>query len=410
MILEMEDAITRLTSKRVRGPGAIRKFIAEQRARHPPSRVCSRSDEDGGLPAQPSRNDGDNGSNSHSTLAGSEDDSSNSLTKEELEPPQQTGDYDSDGCDCKNCNSDSDSDRPNRQRCFLAELERELDGYYGEFLQDGHRSDRLDYVLKELGIDDSLSVQGTEDAIVELWERLRYSDQESTNAGASSSGTSRCSGSTHDTLNSEPRRQPLRLGPTTDQLFIMAHVEMAYQEKRARAIGDELHGWTTDAVERLDDHIAALCSKLSEDQKAFLEQQWDQFYQEATDEDLEGVEFECRLHRYEELGTPPDYNLDDYSEQQRRIFADCGLCSRDDGSLCSGSHSGDSGCDALDCGAHAADSSFQCGQQQRQLQPQQRQGPLQSMVDRPPKEITMPSPVRETSCTTTAAARTVTRT
>ena len=77
----------------------------------------------------------------------------------------------------------------------------------------------------------------------------------------------------------------------------MAHVEMAYREKRALTIGDELHGWTTDAVERLDDHIAALCSKLSEDQKAFLEQQWDQFYQEATVEDLDGVKFKCRLHR-----------------------------------------------------------------------------------------------------------------
>jgi len=53
----------------------------------------------------------------------------------------------------------------------------------------------------------------------------------------------------------------------------------------------------------------------------------------------------------------------------------------------------------LDCGAHAADSSFQRGQQQRQLQPQQRQRPLQSIIDRPPKEITMPSPVQKTSCT-----------
>ena len=65
---------------------------------------------------------------------------------------------------------------------------------------------------------------------------------------------------------------------------------------------------------RVDDYIAALCSKLSEDQIAFLEQQWDQFYQEATDEDLDGVDFKCRLHRYEELGTPHDYNLVNYSD------------------------------------------------------------------------------------------------
>ena len=58
------------------------------------------------------RNDGGNGSNDCSTPDGSEEGSSNSLTKEERELLQQTSDYDSDTCDCEDYNSDSDM--PNR--------------------------------------------------------------------------------------------------------------------------------------------------------------------------------------------------------------------------------------------------------------------------------------------------------
>jgi len=455
LIEEMEEAITGLTSRSVRGPEAIRKFIEEQRARHSPSSDCSGSDhnnktaatsptapatyapatattsesdldsdpesapvptpdphsapaptpgpaarcsdKDGELQAQPSRNVGGNGGNNYSTPDDGGDGSSNGLTKEERELLQQTSDYDSDSWDCEDY--DSNSDRPNRQRCFLAELKRELDGYYGEFLQSGFRNGRLDYVLGELEIDDSLSIQATEDAIDELWERLQCSNQDCASDSDSSSGTSRHSSSTHDTLNSKPRRQLLRLGPTRDQLFIMAHVEMAYQEKRAHAINEEMHGWTNGGEEGLDDHIAALCSKLSKDQIAFLEQQWDQFYREASEEDLDGDDVKYRLHRYEELGQSHDFNINDYSEQQKRIFADCGLCSTwDDGSSRSGSNYSDSECDAFDNGAHAVDSSFLRWQQQRQLQSQQRQGSLQSMIERPPQVITMPGPGQKIPC------------
>ena len=174
---------------------------------------------------------------------------------------------------------------------------------------------------------------------------------------------------------------------------------MAYQEKRAHAINEEMHGWTNGGEEGLDDHIAALCSKLSKDQIAFLEQQWDQFYREASEEDLDGDDVKYRLHRYEELGQSHDFNIDDYSEQQKRIFADCGLCSTwDDGSSRSGSNYSDSECDAFDNGAHAVDSSFLRWQQQRQLQSQQRQGSLQSMIERPPQVITMPGPGQKIPC------------
>ena len=95
------------------------------------------------------------------------------------------------------------------------------------------------------------------------------------NSGSDSgSEGSHSSNSTNRSFNSKPRRQLPRLEPTKNQILIMAHVEISYREKRTHTINIEEHGHANGG-EGLGDHIVRLCSKLSKDHIAFLEDQYE---------------------------------------------------------------------------------------------------------------------------------------
>ena len=102
------------------------------------------------------------------------------------------------------------------------------------------------------------------------------------------------SGTTDGNFDSESQTQLARLDPTEDQIFSMAHVELAYREKQAHVIHIEEHGFANGG-EGLEDHIAALCSKPSKDQIAFLGEQYKQFYREATKTELDGEAHSSRI-------------------------------------------------------------------------------------------------------------------
>ena len=62
-----------------------------------------------------------------------------------------------------------DRDRNAYKREFLAELRREWEGYYGEYLRSGQRTSRLDYVLEYLEVNESIGVRETGNHIEWLW-------------------------------------------------------------------------------------------------------------------------------------------------------------------------------------------------------------------------------------------------
>ena len=103
----------------------------------------------------------------------------------------------------------------------------------------------------------------------------------------------------------------------------------------------------------MDNHIAALCSKLSKYQIVFLEEQYEQFYREAAEVELDGEALGSHIVQYRQYGCRDNYSTDSdedsetncssnacsrdskdptkevlvYIERHRSIFADCGLCS-----------------------------------------------------------------------------------
>ena len=77
----------------------------------------------------------------------------------------------------------------------------------------------------------------------------------------------------------------------------MAHVELAYREKQAHAIYVEGHDYA-NVGEGLDEHITVLCSKLSKDQIAFVEERYEQFYREATEAGLDGEALSSHIVQY----------------------------------------------------------------------------------------------------------------
>jgi len=162
LIEEMGEAITGLTSKRVRGPEAIRKFIEEQRARHSPSSDCSGSDHNNRTavtsPTAPP-------THAPTTATTSESD----LDSDPESAPVPTPDLPSAPASSPAPAAPTPDEEYHRE--LLAELWRERSGYCRRFFRDGHRCDRLDYVLEDLGIDTSLSAQATAEAVNDLLER-----------------------------------------------------------------------------------------------------------------------------------------------------------------------------------------------------------------------------------------------
>ena len=69
-----------------------------------------------------------------------------------------------------------------------------------------------------------------------------YNNSYGDNISNSDSEGSHNSNSYKDSFDSKPWTQLAQLGPTEDQIFIMAHVEVAYREKRDHAIYVEEHG------------------------------------------------------------------------------------------------------------------------------------------------------------------------
>ena len=168
----------------------------------------------------------------------------------------------------------------------------------------------------------------------------------------SDSEGSHSSNSYESSFDSKQWTQLVQLVPTEDQIFIMTHIELAYREKQAHAIYVEKYGYANGG-EGLDGHIAALCRKLSKDQIVFLEEQYEQFYREATEAELDGEALNSHIAQYGQYGCHGNYSTDSnedsetncdsddcsrdskdptkevraYIERRRSILADCGLCS-----------------------------------------------------------------------------------
>ena len=84
--------------------------------------------------------------------------------------------------------------------------------------------------------------------------------------------------------------------PTQYQIYIMAHVEQLYWEKRDLAF--QKSGCGRAEVEA---SIADLHSQLPHHLVDHLECQWHQFYNEATVEELDGESYFYHLDRYERM-------------------------------------------------------------------------------------------------------------
>ena len=101
-----------------------------------------------------------------------------------------------------------------------------------------------------------------------------YNDSYGDSISNSDSEGSHSSNSYEGSFDSKLWTQLALLDPTEDQIFIMAHVKLAYREKRAHVIRVQELGYANGG-EGLDDHITALCSKMSKDQIVFPEEQYE---------------------------------------------------------------------------------------------------------------------------------------